>query len=978
MPNSNIYNIPAHLPFLDSLAHIVLEKHGHDPLTLSNITIFLPNRRACKELQQAFLRASNGTPLLLPKISPIGDDDEKFIFKFMGDNNYELPNLISPIKQRLILTKLIEKWQSYLKTGEKITIPQAAFLAIELASFLGEVQKEQLSFDEITEIVPDNLSKHWQVTLSFLSILIEEWPKILADEQAVDIHTQRNIVLKMQAEYWQANPAEFPVIAAGSTGSIPATANLLKTIANMPQGSVILPGLDKELDTESWEIIGETHPQFGLKQLLEYIGIERKDVQEIKANFKNNAINRSNLVREMMRPNATTYMWNNLSIAENELQNIELTTAASLQEEATIIALRLKETLQTPGKTAALITNQRDLAKRVSGILNRWDVTIDDSAGYELANTPQAIFLRLLAQMAADKAKSPLSLLKLFKHPFSSCGTLPIEFRNNVRKLELSALRGIRPNNGIKGILKLLDKAGDSSLKEWLENIHKIISPLLELMELKHVAFSEILLKHLQIAEKLAQTETTTKSPADKSFSRLWEGETGEQLKEFLDNLILSATGFKDIDPVDYAGLLDALMAGQTYRPSYGMHPRLSILSPIEARMLSYDLVIMGELNEGSWPMGSKSDPWMSRPMRADFGLPLPEKKIGQAAHDFAQVFSAPQIVMTRCEKLDGTQTIPSRWLLRLDAILKILKADNALAPRQPWAKWAALLNKPEQISACQAPEPRPKKEHRPNKFSVTAIEKLMRDPYSIYAANILRLKALDPLDQDPGAAEFGNFIHTALEIFTKEYANIEEHNRYNFLLETGNKLLKEQDLKAAIKSLWWPRFERIAAWFASNEESHRQNGVKILSEIKGEYNIECGGAAFTLHARADRIEIDANGKFTIIDYKTGTIPATSDIINGLSPQITLEGLIANNGGFNITGQTQKIAHWKLSGGDVAVEKIPVNSDISNLIAEADAGIKNLLAIFADETTAYLSCPNPEKAPRYNDFEHLARRKEWE
>jgi ATP-dependent helicase/nuclease subunit B len=952
--------IPSHLPFLDTLAADILHQYGSDPLLLSNITILLPNRRSCKSLQQSFLRISDGKPLLLPTIQPIGEaDDEQFIFK-----HTEIPNLISPTRQRLILTRLIEKWQSITKQDEKITTVQAAHLAIELASFLGEVEKEQLSFENIAKIVPDDLSRHWQITLDFLHILIDKWPEILLEKNAVDIHTQRNLTINMQAEYWQQNPPPYPVVIAGSTGSIPATANLIKTIAGLPSGRVILAGLDNHIDDASWDALSETHPQFGLKQLLEFVGVARGEISSLS--LQGEGIQRSILSSELMRPAATTSLWKNLKLSSEALEGIELITTATLQEEATVIALILKETLHQQGKTAALITNNRDLARYVSAILQKWDVAIDDSAGNELSQTPQAIYLRLLAQMAMDKAASPISLLNCLKHPFAAGGISQGEFRNHVRKLELLALRGIRPSHGIASYYKILNKHDDKSLIAWLERLEKTIKPMLDLTKSNSVPFDEILLKHISVAEELANSDS------ESGGLRLWRDNAGEQLKDFLDELILPARNFKNIEPEEYPALLEALLVGQTYRPAYGNHPRISILSPIEARMQSFDVVIMGDLNEGSWPATGKSDPWMSRPMRSNFGLPLPEKKIGQSAHDFAQLFCSSRVVMTRSEKMDGTQTIPSRWLMRLSAVLKVLKCENAIAPKQPWTKWAALLNTPENFEQYQLPSPTPPLELRPQKLSVTAIEKLMRDPYSIYASKILQLYKLDEIDKEPGPLEFGNFVHEALDIFVKEYGDIAENERGDFLLGCGRKILREMELKPAVEAFWWPRFERIAAWFVENEATRRSDGAKIESEIQGEYKI----GDFTLYAKADRIETDSDGNISIIDYKTGTVPAPGDIALGLSPQITLEGLIASKGGFSdfTEHEIKELLHWKLSGGAEITEEKTTKPE---LIKEAEEGLKSLINLFTNANTPYLPCPNADKAPKYNDYEHLERVKEW-
>ncbi|PIR38135.1 MAG: double-strand break repair protein AddB [Alphaproteobacteria bacterium CG11_big_fil_rev_8_21_14_0_20_39_49] len=968
----NIYNIPAGLPFLDTLAANTLRLYADDPLVFSNISIFLPSRRACKELAEAFLRVSGGKPMLLPQIQPLGDiDDEELLFLGYIECENDIPNIISPVKQRLLLTELIEKWQTAQKTDEKITIPQAAHLAIELSSFLSEVQKQQLSFNDIEKIVPDELSRHWQITLDFLHILIEKWPQILKENNAVDVNTQRNISLKAQADYWQKNPSEYPVIAAGSTGSIPATAQLLKVISQMPSGQVILPGLDMNMDNAAWEKIEQTHPQYGLKNLLEIIGVGRNEVKKYDCTVCS-AVDRDSLISVMMLPADVTDKWSHsVKIENSHLEGIEVIEASGLQEEATVIALKMKEILQQPEKTAALITNRRDLAKRVSGILQKWNVQIDDSAGSHLNSTPQAVFLRLLAAMVADRGENSVSLLGLLKNPYANCGLGAKEFKDNVRKLEIACMRGIRNSEGFKGYYNKID----SKLSNRLKNVEEILQPMFKLMSRDQIAFDAMLKTHIQVAQNIAADDK-----AD-GVERLWSSDSGGQLKDFLDELLISSKDFKQIDPTDYLGLLDALLTGQTYRPQYGSHPRLHILSPIEARMLRFDLVILGELNEGEWPLSGKSDPWMSRPMRDDFGLPLPEKKIGQSAHDFVQLLSSENVLITRSEKLDGTQTIPSRWLLRLDAVLNITGKQGALKPKLPWVKWARLLNKADSYLKMEAPCPNPPVECRPRKLSVTSIEKLMRDPYWIYANKILHLKKLDEIDKEPGGAEFGNFVHDVLEEFIKQYDSIKPEDRYTYLLELGRNILQKENLKSAIISFWFPRFERIAAWIVQNEEKRRENNIDVLTEIKGKYNIIYAGEIFTLEARADRVEIDEDGNICIVDYKTGTPPSAKEVKLGLSPQMTLEGVIAKKGGFDREGKVKSLEYWKLSGGQKDTQSkyagYKNQEELASLLEDAENGAKSLIEVMFFQENPFLSIPNKEKEITYNDYKHLERVKEW-
>ncbi len=959
----NIFNIPSCFPFSDLLAEGVLSRYGDNPLDLANITILLPNRRSCSALRESFLRINQGRPMLLPQMQPIGDiSDEGSIIKM--SSSIDLPPVISATKTQLLLTTLIEKWQKSLQTGEKINVAQAAHLAIELAAFLNEVEREQLLFEDLSEIVPDELSKHWQITLGFLTILIELWPNILEENGLISASKQRNMALDLQSRYWQKNPPAHPIIAAGSTGSVPATSNLLKTISILENGSIILPGLDCELDKKSWDNINEFHPQYALKNLLENIDVERIDIKSwLQKDLP--VIDRVSLVREIMRPSATCDKWNDLDGNAINLEGLTRIDAPTLQDEAVIIALMMRRQLGQKGKTAMLVTNEKALSRRVISIMDRWDIKLDDSSGVELSSVNQAVFLRLLAKMIEDKATG-VSLLSLLKHPFAACGYNITEFRNNSRSFEKAALRGIRSSDSFKWFYKKL--AGNSKLISWLQDIEQIVKPFFDLMDKKEVSLAEMIRIHIKCAEKFASCDRIN------GTEKLWKADRGESLKEFIDELLLSAQGFKAIEPNSYAGLFEALLVGQKFRPKYGMHPRLSILSPIEARMQRADLVILGSLNEGSWPAATKADPWMSRPMRSNFGLSLPEKMIGLAAHDFSQAICAPNVVITRCDKSGGTQTIPSRWLLRLDIILDSLGKKEAINPKENWHSWAKKLNMPDQVQNCDQPSPIPAVHTRPKELYVTSIEKLMGDPYSVYAAKILKLKKLDELDQDPGAAEFGNFIHKSLEIFSKKYDEIIAGTEEIFLLECGKEALKGNEFPPSVISFWWPRFERIAGWIVETEKKRRVNLRGIISEKEGEYK----SGDFTLKARADRIEINNDGEITIIDYKTGTVPTQKEVKLGILPQIALEGLIASEGGFEANGTVEELSFWKLSGGEKIAEEKPVKSDLKQLIDEAEKGLVKLITEFNKAETPYISCPNSEKAPRYNDYEHLARIKEWE
>lgn len=958
----NITTIPSSLPFADTLAGGILEKYGRDPLLLANIKILLPNRRACKALQESFLRMSNGKPMLLPDMQPIGDlGDEENIFKLSSHFESKQPEPVGNIETRVILTGLIKKWQAISGISESTTTSQAAFLAIELAAFLEEVERENLSVLELEKIVPEEYASHWQITLSFLNILVEEWPSILSERGRVSLANYRNIIFALQEKYWEENPPLYPIIAAGSTASVPATKKLLLVISKMPNGEVILPGFDnKYLDEKSFEKIEESHPQYSMKNFVEEAGLARSDIK----NWNNVSVkdeNKEYLVSEIMRPAVTTEQWKNFKLKENP-GGIKIVTAKNLREEAKIISLMMKELLEKKHQTAALITNERKLALYVKTIMARWNIYLDDSAGSNLSSVPHVVFLKLIINVFENNG-TPVELLSLLKHPFTLAGFSASEFRNNTRELEKKILRGVRISNGLAGIKKELSKS-DDKLYEWFASLYNIFEPLMILQNKKSVNFKILLERIINVSEKLSVSND------NKNFS-IWSGDKGLAFRDFLDELLTHANSFGEIEPSDFSGIFSAMLSGYKYRPSYGTHPRLYILSPSEARMQHFDLVILGGMNENSWPDSMQADPWMSRPMRKNFGLPLPERKIGLAAHDFCQLVTMSNVVITRAEKVDGAATIPSRFIQKMDVLLsKNIVSDK---PDDNWVRWASLMSKPEYYSRIKFPLATPPAFARPKELSVTSLGKLMRDPYAVYAGKILRLKKLNEIDEEPGAADFGDFIHGTIELFLKNYEKISEDKKEAELINYGAQLIKEKELRPSVVSFWWPRFLRIAKWFAENEKERRKENILVKSEIDGKYIID----GFSISAKADRIEISSEGKINIIDYKTGSTPSLKDIRSGRQPQMIVEALIANNNGFGVDGEIDSVEYWKLKGGVVPAEIDEINIKIKEEISGAEDGIRNLLEYFNNANNPYLACPDQDNKESYNDYEHLERLKEW-
>jgi ATP-dependent helicase/nuclease subunit B len=968
----SVLTIPPGVPFLDALARGLLAR-ADDTFALADALVLVPTRRAARALAEAFLRHSGGSALLLPRLVPLGDIDAAELdlgaaAELGLAESLDLPPAIEEPRRQLLLTRLI------MAQAEQRTPDHAARLARELARLLDQVHTEGLSFAALPGLVPEDLARHWQITVEFLKIISEAWPKILDEEGALDPADRRARLTRLQAEAWRRAPPATPVIVAGSTGSIPATAELMGVVAGLPQGELVLPGLDRACDTRSWAAIGDepTHPQHMLFRLLAQLGIAREQVATwpIETAPQPRAI----FLQHALKPAATSDDWHAEDAPQAAIDGLSRLDLPTSETEARAIALVLREALDVPGRTAMLVTPDRSLGRRVAAEMMRWGVEVDDSGGRPLAATLPGTMLRLLLD-AAESGLAPVPLLALLKHPLSSGGREPARFREYARALEVRVLRGPRPRAGIEGLVEALRTVKDAEerrgLLGFVRDLGKRLAPLVDVLAKESIELGALLQGHMKAAENLAA------SAEDSGADRLWRGEAGEALSDALGRLVDSAGAFPPVRGGAYPSLYAALTDGLVVRPLRGQHPRLAILGPLEARLQTADVVVLGSLNEGSWPAEPASDPWLSRPMRARFGLPSPERRIGLSAHDFVELASAPRVVLTRADRVESTPTVASRWLLRLDVALGDEAAPRLRADGMRMRAWVEALDRPDEEVRIKWPEPRPPLSARPTRLPVTDIEKLMRDPYGVYARRILKLKKLDPIDADPGAADRGKFIHAALDEFVRTYPDALPDLAFLKLTEEiGREAFAAALENPTVETFWWPRFERIARWFLDEEERRRPLLRKSTTETRGEIEID----GFTLEGRADRIDRLKTGGLVIIDYKTGRIPHEDHVQLGLAPQLPLEALIAEGGKFERVdkGTVEALQYWRLTGGEPPGEITPASgSELRALIAAAREGLRQLIRHFADPDTPYLCRPDPLHGPYFSDYDHLARVKEW-
>ena len=1023
---ANVFTIPASAPFLPSL--IAALRAGKlvpgfpasdDPLELSKATLYLPTRRACRLARAVFLDELEGDAAILPRIVALGDlDEDEIAFAEaatgeLAQTALTLPEAFDALERRLTLAELVSKWAAAITPDQGAPLlantPEAAIaLADTLALLMDDMITRQVPWDNLDRLVPEDLDEYWKQSLEFLKFMYPRWRAILAERNAIESAERRDMLIEAEAKRLASSTA--PVIAAGSTGSMPATAKLLTTIAKLPHGAVVLPGLDVDLDDASWALIaGDTgdkthdgapaagHAQYAMHALLGRIGIARGDVTQLAPTA---AHGRERLLSEALRPAATTENWpartgtkDFAAATDSALASLTVIEAANAEDEALAIAVALRETLETPGKSAALVTPDRALARRVVAALARWQVTVDDSGGGSLADTPAGVFARLAAQ-AALGGLEPVTLLALLKHPLLRLGAKTGAHHAAIATLERTLLRGPRPRPGSDALGQALstfranrvelhrsDPRGlidDDKFDIAAELVARLGAALAPLERLKKGAhpLSELAKCHSAVISGLGRD--------GKGDVAAFANNDGSALARAFEERSASPTAAGlAVTKSDYCELFHTIVDHRKYkvRPPIGADMRVSILGQLEARLLSFDRVVLGGLNEGTWPGETRNDPWLSRPMRRALGLDPPERMIGLAAHDFAQALGAEEVILARAAKIAGAPTVTSRFVQRIAALAGEARWKKVLARGNVYLDYARALDHPAQVKSADRPAPTPKVEARPSRLSVTAIEDWLRDPYTIYAKYILRLMPLDPVDTPPGARDRGTVIHGAIGDYTEKFAAQPPAYPLKELLKLGEKHFSKLEDFPEARAFWWPRFVRIAQWFVQWDNARRDGLAALHAEIRGELNFPIGQREFTLSAIADRIELRREG-YAILDYKTGAARTEKQVRTGLAPQLTLEAAILRAGGFKdvAAGPVSELTYVTLKGGDPAgrPNKIDFKDGTPDTQAEhALARLKELAAKFEDAATPYLSLVHPMWKTHYGDYDHLARVKEW-
>ena len=950
-----VYNIPAHRSFSDALALGLINAIGRDPMALARGRILLPNNRAVRTVTEAFVRASNGG-LVLPRLIAVGDPD---LGERIGgaldplDLDEEMPPAIEPLERQMLLARLIR--------GEGESAAEAMRLAIELARTVDQLAIEEIPSCQLAEAVSETpeLASHWLQSIERFRALIDRWPELLTKRGVIDLADRRNHVLRALEKRWATRPPQGFTVAAGVTTSAPAIAALLARVARLEHGTVILPGLaDRQsIPAHEWDALGpdedrrgeETHPQYHLKRLLNRIGVARDEVLpwRVAGRAASSAARGRAVVNALVAPQYSA-KWTNLPAIERRLTGIRVVELPDSASEAQAIAIALRETVDMPGKTAALVTPDRMLAARVSAHLLRWGIEADDSAGQPLSHAPAGTLLLAIAAAVVENL-APVPLLALLKHPLlGGEGDERRQWLETVRALDL-ALRGPRPSSGIEGLDR---RFAERKVGRAWQSARPLVTKLGG---------------NIGTASLSALAATLRERTTELAGDMAWRGPDGRLAAELLAEMEAStdATAIA-IPPDDVLPILRSLMDGLPVRRPYGGHPRIFIWGLLEARLQKADLMILGGMNEGVWPSPPSPDPWLAPQVRRALGLPGLEFRTGLAAHDFMSALGAPRVLLTRARRDSRSPTVASRLWLRLQAMTGGMTRDQRLE------RLATALDASVEVQPASRPAPQPPVAARPKKIAVTDLDRLKADPFAFYAKAVLKLRPEEPVDAEHHAAWKGIAVHEVLEAWFKHDGCDPARLRAR-----AEAMIADEAIHPMLRALWSPRLMEAVDWIAAEAARDRVEGrVPALAEEFGEAEV----AGVTLYGKVDRIDRLRDGRLAIVDYKTGQAPARKAVAEGFALQLGLLALIARDGGFkDLKGEAGAHEYWSLArkNGRLGYRQSPDGDD------GPEAFVDRAYAHFADVAGKWLlgeepfqAKLNPAYAP-YEDYDQLMRLEEW-
>ncbi|MCC8933246.1 double-strand break repair protein AddB [Rhizobium ipomoeae] len=1043
-----LLTIPPGRPFLRTLTEALLDGRltdgfrydPDDPLALAAVTLLVPTRRAARVLRSEFVDLLGGRAAILPDIRTLGEtDDDSGFFDLNAPSLMDLAPPVSGTVMLLELARLILAWRNQLPdivrsihADTPLVAPaspaDAVWLARALVELIEAAETEGCDWSDLDKLQSADFGSWWQLTLEFLKIATSFWPARLEELVRSSPARHRDAVLRAEAERFRRQGADGPVIVAGSTGSIPAAAELIAAIAELDHGVVVLPGLDLDMPDDDWEKLNDRdislmrqspavrgHPQYGLAHLLRHMKLERADVQVLEPAMQ--ALrDRAEFLSRAMAPAEATDTWKawrggmDDHRVLNAFRDVALIETANEREEATAIAIALRLGLEqasdNPESRVALITPDRALARRVMSELARFGIEADDSAGTPMTGTQAAMLTQVVAE-ACLRPGDPVAIVSLIKHPLARFGFAAEDMRKAADTLERIALRGGLATLDLAEMEPLF--AGGLELhladrhkpqwriaispeeidlaRELAKRVTAAVEPLVS--SLVRSRDGHILSQRLTLSDWAERTgrvleSVTIDERAD--LAGLWGDAAGEALARLLAD-VLETDGQIEADGAQWVDILTALMAGQAVKPRAMRHPRVFIFGTLEARLQNVDMMVIGGMNEGSWPGQTKNNPFLSRVMKTEVGLEPPERQIGQVAHDFQMACGTRNLIFSRALRQGSAPTVASRWLQRLMALGGTLLEDAMRERGQIYRRYADLIDQGESQAPAQRPAPRPRVDLQPRSFSFSEVGRFRRDPYAIYARRILRLDQIDTFNQDPGAAERGTLYHRIVERFIREGHDPDRLDALEILHRITDEEFLAEALPLHIDIVWRQRFYSVASAFLTWERQRRPEIRRSLTEVRG--NVLLRPIDITISGIADRIDIRGGGFADIIDYKTGLNPSANQARSLLDPQLALEAAALLEGAFKPAGDVKplNLVYVRLRPGD-RFSTDQVNNEMATrgdskksaleLATQSVDELGRFVQALQSGERGYVSRLIPAEQNSYGgEYDHLARVAEW-
>lgn len=907
---------------------------------LANAVVLLPTRRAATALREAFRTLAGDGTLLLPRMISLADVGDELL-GLLGPEALPLlqatPPAMSPATRQYLLAlqvMLYERTRFERDRAAGRHVSESSLRvehALQLADYLADLQDRcvragiDLSYSSLRDLVQGDYAEHWKESVAFLDIVGSIWPEVEAEQGFTTAASHEVHLLQALRVAWEASPPAHPVFAVGSTASQPATAALLSTIARLEHGYVVLPGLDPRIEPTAWDAVHESHPYFHLKQLLAMNDVRPCDVQPLGVAPKHcsiwlDALCRVEAMGEWRTPGA------HIAARFAHLRTIACQHA---EEEARVIALLMREGLEKTEGRIALITPDESLMARVAAHLAHYGIAPNRLSQGSLAQTETGSLLVALLELIAAP-ESVRSLVQLLRHPLVMVGDAS-QWQGWLDLFEQES-RGVS-SHGIGQLPAVAASLRDTAAYRALQAFARRVGDLSRARQLP--------------SEWVAHVRDLLQSLAPMA------GQAHEKIAEVMDQCAAGDL-LGSMEQQGFRALLAQALDTRWRGPQFDAHPQLIMLTPVEARLQSFDRVILGNMVDRLWPGLYGQSPWLNLAQQATLGLPGAAEHATLLAHDVLMHGSCGEVFLTYPLREAGSPVARSRFVERL---LTLAEAQGIPAASLESASYRMLAEQRFQAVFAPEPPPYPRPLERPASLRVGLLDKALSDPFAIYAESILGLRALEGMDAEPEPRDLGTAVHEALEALSLHWNEFGEPSPAQ-LDGMAHHALRAFEGRPAVQ-LFWLRRLMLALRYVNTREMARRG--KVEPEQRIEQALETKHGSLRLRGKIDRIE----GEY-LVDYKTGKPPEKTAIEQGQALQLLAYACMRAAQGHSVTG----LEYWGMPSGkrDAQERGVPL---------ELQAGLRDVLDQIMDPATAFLARPQSGNDRFENDYDGISRYDEW-